>query len=108
MATSTLDIIRGTTPTFTLRINDPSVDFTEAENVYASFSQGKVSITKTGEDLDIYAQKIDVYLSQEETLKFSTGEIRIQLNWTYNNAARAATRIASVVVGENLIGKVLQ
>lgn len=104
-----MNIIRGTTPTFILKINDPTVDFTLAENVYASFTQGKhVSITKTGESLDIQAHQVGVYLSQEETLKFVEGLIEIQLNWTYDNAARAATKIASVEIGKNLIGRVIQ
>lgn len=102
-------IIRGTTPTFVLKINDPTVDLTLAENVYASFTQGKsVNITKTGESLDIQPHQVAVYLSQEETLKFIEGVIEIQLNWTYNNAARAATRIANVEISKNLIGRVIQ
>ena len=99
-------MIRGTTPTFKLKI-DPSVDLTEAENVYVSFSQQNVTLVKTGEDISVTAHEVDVYLSQEETLKFNVGNLGIQLNWTYEGGQRACTNIVSVVVGANLIGKVL-
>ena len=100
-------MIRGTTPTFKLKISDASVDLTEANNVYASFSQDNVKIIKTGNDLVITAQEVDVYLSQEESLKFNVGTLDIQLNWTYESGKRAGTNIVSVVVKRNLIGKVL-
>lgn len=41
-------MIRGTTPTFKLLLNDEEVDLTAAANIYATFKQGSVLITKTG------------------------------------------------------------
>jgi len=100
-------MIRGTTPTFELKIADNTVDLTQASNVYATFTQLDRSITKTGEDIVVTARQVDVYFSQEESLAFKTGNIEVQLNWTYNGGSRAATNIVKVYITENLIGEVL-
>lgn len=101
-------MVRGTTPTFTLTINDSNVDLTQMDNVYATFKQECNSITKTGEDLDVTANQVDVYMSQSETLKFKKGMVHIQLNWTFQNGKRACTNIVGVQVGENLYNGVLE
>ncbi len=101
-------MIRGTTPTFQLKIDDQTVDLTEARNVYATFEQRGTTLTKSGEDIEVTAQQVDVYFSQADSLKFSAGSIDIQLNWTYSNGARACTDIIRVTVGENLVPEVLE
>lgn len=101
-------MIRGTTPTFQLKLKDDSIDLTAAENVYATFKQGSKIVTKTGEDIVVNPHRVDVYFSQEETLKFRTGRLEIQLNWTYNDGSRACTKIVSKSVNRNLIERVLQ
>ena len=71
-------MIRGTTPTFKLKIADANLDLREARNIYATFEQGSTELTKTGEDLeltvtqveDVYQNEIDVFLSQAESLLF--------------------------------------
>ena len=100
-------MVRGTTPTFRLILNDEYVDLTQALNVYVSFRQNDFLITKTGEDIDVSENEVDVYLSQRETLKFKPGNIEIQLNWTYLDGRRACSNIMVVQVGANLIGAVL-
>ena len=101
-------MIRGTTPTFTLTLADDTVDLTQAVNVYATFKQGAVVITKTGADLEVSEHSVDVYLDQSETLKFAPGNLQIQLNWTYAQGRRACTNIVSIGIDKNLIGSVLQ
>lgn len=101
-------MIRGTTPTFELKINDETVDLTEADNVYVTFATNGWSITKTSADLDVFAQQVDVYLSQEETLAFPKGDVDVQINWTFDDGKRACTTIASVKVTRNLIERVLE
>ena len=44
-------MIRGTTPTFQLVLNDDQIDLTQADNVYATFEQGCYSTTKTGDQI---------------------------------------------------------
>lgn len=101
-------MVRGTTPTFRLYLNDEYVDLTQAVNVYVSFEQKDVLITKTGEDLEILTDEVDVYLSQSETLKFIKGNVEIQLNWTYLDGRRACSNIITIEVDRNLIGDVLE
>jgi hypothetical protein len=101
-------MIRGTTPTFQLKINDETVDLTNSDNVYVTFAYMGWSLTKTGEDIDVSAQQVDVYLSQEETLSFPKGNIDVQINWTFDDGKRACTTIATVKVTKNLIERVLE
>lgn len=109
-------MIRGTTPTFKLLINDETLDLTQASGVYASFEQGTTEILKTGNDLTISCthgdtgnvNEVDVFLSQSETLSFKVGEILCQLNWTYANGERACTNIIRIKVGNNLIESVIE
>lgn len=102
-------MIRGTTPTFKLLLNDEEVDLTQALNVYATFKQGTVLITKTGEDLTVTEHEVDVYLNQEESLKFKEGDkLEVQLNWTYNDGKRACSNIIKIDVGRNLLGSVAE
>lgn len=100
-------MIRGTTPTFELKIADETVDLTEAYNVYATFSQCGKSLTKTGDDIEVTARQVDVYFTQAESLMFAPGAIEIQLNWTYANGSRAATRKIKAIIEDNLLGEVL-
>ena len=100
-------MIRGTTPTFELKITDVTVDLTQATNVYATFAQWGKTITKTGNDIDVTAQQVDVYFSQADSLSFSSSTIEVQLNWTYTDGSRAATNIIKVVIGDNLLPEVL-
>ena len=103
-------MIIGTTPTFTLVVkNDEDLDFNNAEHIYFTITQGKVSYTKTGEDVIIIDETtLQVTLTQEETLSFKYNtEAEIQLNWTYANGARAATKVLNVTLSKNLIREVL-
>ena len=99
---------RGTTPTYRLILNDNTVDLTVASNVYVSFTGQYGAIEKTGDDLVVSAHQVDVFLSQAETLKFTEGEIEIQINWVYADGQRAATVIKKEKVGKNLIGRVIE
>lgn len=100
-------MIRGTTPTFSLKIRDESVDLTEALNVYVTFTQLSKVLTKSGEDLVVTPHQVDVYLSQAETLEFTVGDVEVQLNYTYAGGQRAASRIAMIRIDKNLIGREL-
>ena len=98
---------RGTTPTFICTFPD-SVDFTEAENVYFTITQDGTSVTKTGDDLEIEAHTVSVFLTQLETLKFMAGTVKMQLNWTYSGGLRAASEIVTRANKDNLLPEVLK
>ena len=100
-------MVRGTTPTFKLILNDDTVDLTTATKVYVTFSQNGIKLTKS-EDLEILEKEVDVYLSQEETLAFVLSSVEIQINWIYGDGKRACTNIVRVPVGRNLINEVLE
>ena len=100
-------MVRGTTPTFILKFGN-DIDLTLANNVYVTFEQYYTKLNKSGEDIEVTAHQVDVYLSQEETLKFAEGKAKIQVNWTYQDGKRACSDILVVDVGPNLIGSVLQ
>lgn len=100
---------KGTTPTFTLTLPE-EVDLTTAQNVYVTFEKGKKELRKTGDDLVVTAHQVEVYLSQEETLSFPSGDVALQLNWTYQDGGmikRAASNIVSVSMKTNLEDRVL-
>lgn len=83
---------RGSTPVNTF---DVDIDLTGA-TVYVSYEQhGKVVIEKTGEDLTITEDKIVLQLSQEETLAFAPGEVKIQLRYVFPNGTADASNIIS-------------
>ena len=97
---------RGTTPTFTLTVpND--YDLTACGNIYATFEQNQTSVTKSGEDIDVYEHSVDVYLDQSETLMFRRGALNIQLNFTFAGGQRACTEIKRINIEDNLLPEVL-
>ena len=101
-------MIRGTTPTFSLKFADQSLDLTQAQNVYATFKQDENIITKSGTDITVSAQQVDVYLNQEESLRFNKGKMEVQLNWTYENGQRACSNVVRIDINKNLVGSVLE
>lgn len=97
----------GTTPTLTLTFDSETLDLTAAENVYVTFSAKGETLTKTGADIAVSAQEIGVYLTQEETLGFSVGSVKIQVNWTYADGSRGASDVALFSFSEQLLRSVL-
>lgn len=101
---------KGTTPTFTLTFPD-DVDLTLANHVYVTFEKGNKELRKTGTDLVVTEHQIDVFLSQEETLSFPSGDVSLQVNWTYADGGvtkRAASNIVTVNMRTNLEDTVLE
>ena len=99
-------ISRGTTPTYKLTL-PTDIDLSTATSVYVTFSDTfyNTLLEKTGDDLDINANIVDVYLTQEETLSFPSGSILLQINWTIvegNKTKRLASEIKRVESSRNL------
>ena len=97
-----------TTPTFTFTFDEENLDLTEASNVYVTFRSRNYSVTKTGSDLTIGPKQIDVFLSQNETSRFSVGEIEIQVNWTLPNNRRASSEVVVYDISKQLLQKVIE
>lgn len=111
-------MIRGTTPTFTFTIRPKrqtdTINLTEATHVYLTILQGKTEIEKTESDMEITANTVEVWLTQEESLKLIEGgnNCEIQINWTYLDAndtvRRAATRVKSIPIDKQLLRRVIE
>ena len=105
-------VSRGTTPTYRLILQDTTIDLAEANDVYVTFADDKYNkiIEKTGADLYIDGNVVEIFLTQEETLKLPSGEILVQINWTYNEGGtvkRAASQIVRTTSARNLKNEVI-
>ena len=105
-------VSRGTTPTYRLILQDTTIDLAEANDVYVTFADGKYNkiIEKTGADLYIDGNVVEIFLTQEETLKLPSGEILVQINWTYlegTTTKRAASQIVRTTSARNLKNEVI-
>lgn len=97
--------MQGLTPTITIIVPD-AVDLTEAAHVYVSFKQGGLVWEKT-EGITVAAHAVDVYLEQADTLAFAVGAVEVQINWTYANGQRGATKPVALTVLPNHLLEVL-
>lgn len=95
------------TPTITFELPE-SVDTSLFQNIYFALRQRSVLIIRTGENIEVDGQNINVFLPQEETVKISKGKAEISLDWTYQNGLRGGTETIEISVDENLIGRVLE
>ena len=102
-----MSVTRATTPTFLLQFNQQGLDLTTAHNVYVTFRSGAKTITKTGEDLEVAAQSISVYLRQQDTIGWKVGNVMIQANWTSADGSRTASEIVGYKIDEQLLNKVV-
>lgn len=100
-----METMQGLTPTITITVGT-STDLTEAENVYVSFKQSG-TVYKLTSGFDVQAHQVDVYLQQSDTIAFSPGAVEVELNWTYGNGQRGATRPKTINVLPNHLREVL-
>ena len=101
-------MIRGTTPTFTLTIDDENLDLSQAENVYVTIKQANTTITKTGEYLNIDENVVECWLTESESFRLKENiEASIQINWTYvelnGGKKRAATQAHKIMIDRQLL-----
>ena len=99
-----------TTPTFTLTLPEGTDLGLASEVVCTLAHDGKEVASKTGDDLVIDGNVVEVYFSQEETKNFPLGVLGIQLNWTYidgGKTKRACSTIAKAYVDANLYKAVI-
>lgn len=103
---------RGTTPTYTLTFPD-NIDFSSASEVIVTFSDVNYNkiLEKTTSDITIDSNIISVYLTQEETLLFTTSSVLLQVNWLYDENGtirRCASNIARIRPVRNLVNEVIE
>ena len=81
---------RGSTPENIFNVN---IDLRDA-TIFITYKQnGKVIVEKTGEDIEVTEQQLTTHLTQEETLKFKTGPVRIQIRYVKEDGMADASNI---------------
>ena len=109
--------VRGTTPDYELIIE--GYDLTGA-TVHVTFSEGRLRIDKTGNDLNISVttetrdgvevtiSTITLSLTQRETLYLQEGAASIQVKWINSDGKVLATEIAAANITRALLDKVVE
>ena len=91
---------RGTTPTNTFTVD---TDLTAAVAVYVTYKQGnQVLVEKNIDDLTITSTKVEVTLTQEDTLAFAQGSAQIQIRAKFGDGAAIASNIIVAPVDQIL------
>lgn len=90
--------VRGTTPTIIFRLPFQTDTIRKLE-IY--FGQPELLFTKTEEDCTFDENKVQVTLSQAETLDLNENlMLKIQLRFVFNNGSVGATKVISSEVEE--------
>ena len=92
-----MNMKRGTTPINKFKT---SIDLTGA-TVFVTYAQGnKVVLEKTGGDLTISSESVEVLLAQKDTLAFSSDErVKMQIRYVFPDGTAGASNIMSAEVG---------
>ena len=99
-----------TTPTIRLAM---SKDITFADEVFVTFgTRGKKFMTKTGDDITVTEEYVDVFLTQEETAMFPK-DVQVEVNFTFfdsvaNVMKRGYTDKPTIFVDKNLLDEVIR
>lgn len=81
---------RGSTPTNIFNVN---IDLRGA-TLYITYKQGgQIIVEKTGSDIFVTETTLTVKLTQEETLRFKSGSVRIQIRYVRQDGSADASNI---------------
>ena len=100
-----------TTPTIRLAM---STDITFADEVFVTFGfNGKKFMTKTGDEITVSAEYVDVFLTQEESASFPKGGVQVEVNFTFfdsvaNVMKRGYSDKPTIFVDRNLLDEVIR
>lgn len=90
---------RGSTPENIFNVN---VDLREAK-IFITYKQnGKIILEKTGDDIEVTEQQLKTHLTQEETLRFKTGPVKIQIRYVKPDGEADASNIIETRASEIL------
>lgn len=96
---------RGTTPTIV--INVKGIDMTEISEWYITVAQDNVQITKTNEDIEIEDTLIKMPLTQQETMRFKSGEVSVQIRAKTTEDVVIASGIQTIDIDRILYNEVI-
>lgn len=94
-------IQRGSTPT---HIFNTSVDLRDADAIYITYQQaGRTIVEKDKSDIEVFEDKVQVHLSQDDTLLFSTNlYVHIQVRAKFMDGTAIVSNIISARAGKLL------
>lgn len=97
--------MRGTTPTHTFRV---PIDLTSAVALKVYYKQGyEVLVEKEKQDLVVTPTTITVELTQEETLRFADGQIKMQIRARMPNGKAVKSKVKTTSADELLKNEVI-
>lgn len=99
---------RGTTPTLCLSLLT-SLDLAEVEDIWVTLKAPSMKMTFSGEEvlLDVVEKKAYLFLSQEDTLSFGVGKVKVQARILMGDGKAFATDVQEISVDEILMEGVL-
>lgn len=104
-------MIPGLTSALPIKLNDESIDLTQAANVYVTIEQGDRKITVDGAKVSVSGSTVTAYFTQEESLRLLDDVEAIgQINWIYEEndvITRGGTQPFRVEIGKQLLRRVL-
>lgn len=90
---------RGSTP---INIFNVNIDLRGA-TIYVTYKQaGKTIVEKTGADLEVNETQVITHLTQEETLRFKAGPVKIQIRYVKEDGTADASNIIETKAEEIL------
>ncbi len=99
---------RGTTPTLVIKINK-DIDLNACKQIWVSFENAGELITKNKDEINIYeGGRMEVSLTQEETLSFRGTSVDIQVRLLTDADDALATPIKKLPVSRILEGGVIE
>lgn len=102
-------MIRGTTPTIILNLST-SVDLSEVKEMWVTLKSALKEKTFEKSELTIQpsSYSVSLTLSQEDTLEFSAGDVRVQVRFLMNNGRAYASNIKQLRMDEILKDGVIE
>lgn len=96
-------VMRGTTPSLIIKVNS-NLNLSTLSVLWVTIQQETYQKTYTLDDVEIDAaqKKISVYMSQEETLKFSEGYANIQIRGLTSDNKAVASKTKNIEIGRIL------
>ena len=96
---------RGTTPTIVINVIGETF---QGSKLYVTLEQKEHELTKTGEDVVVTVtgentSTVAVYLTQQETLAFSSGPASVQIRWIDSGGTAQASPIKKIDVDPILL-----
>ena len=97
---------RGTTPSYEISFKE-TFDFAAVDIWSVTLKQWKTEITIDDPDIDYENSKLDITLTQEQTLQFAKGTAELQVRGVFGDGTAFASNIGCVPINPVLDERVL-